>query len=397
MQHTITIRPAVDERPGWTEVNLAMDGNDAASRCGILALQMRIGVAVVRMDGIGGVGTEEAFRNRGLARHVLDAAVAHMTAGDGAVAMLYGIPDFYHKFGYTTAGPDYGVELPLPKERPTIHAGWSVRAFASDDFAAVRKLYDEGIAAGCGAAVRDPDAYPWTRLRALPAAERIDECRVVVDPDGTIRGYVWQASGCGFMPYYAKPSPEKFLLAEAFATDPVAADVLLNACIDWGFDEAARRGTPVEQIVLYVPPSSVISNAAMLHNATIRQSYSATGGAMVRVLDVERLLRSLLPELRVRLAAARSDWTGTLHISTDIGSASLAIVGEAIDLVGAYDIPADAFVLRLPQTALGRLALGTLPPRDVLTRLQIPVDANWSLIETLFPQLDPHLYLADRY
>jgi predicted acetyltransferase len=120
MTHTITIRPATDERPGWTEVNLAVDGQAQVSNCGILALEMRIGAAVVRMDGIGGVSTLEPYRNQGHARHVLNAAIAHMSAGDAALTMLYGITDFYPKFGYATAGPDYLLELPLPQETVTV-------------------------------------------------------------------------------------------------------------------------------------------------------------------------------------------------------------------------------------------------------------------------------------
>ena len=54
------------------------------SRVVIVPMPMRIGSAVVRMDGIGGVSTEEEFRNRG-SRRVMETAVQQMRQDDGAL------------------------------------------------------------------------------------------------------------------------------------------------------------------------------------------------------------------------------------------------------------------------------------------------------------------------
>ena len=91
---------------------LQLDGQQV-SRVVIVPMLMRIGAAVVRMDGIGGVGTEEEFRNRGYSRRVMETAVEQMRRGDAALSTLFGIEDFYQKFGYETTGPEYTVVLPL--------------------------------------------------------------------------------------------------------------------------------------------------------------------------------------------------------------------------------------------------------------------------------------------
>src|SRR5260370_31083701 len=103
-----------ERRPGGdTCVELVVDGR-SASRLFVVPFTLRIGAATVRMDGIGGVETEKDCRHRGYARRVLEATVEHMRQGDAALSMLYGIPDFYPKFGYATAGPEHAIELPVP-------------------------------------------------------------------------------------------------------------------------------------------------------------------------------------------------------------------------------------------------------------------------------------------
>jgi len=87
-------------RPGEVGVDLLLEGRPI-STCAIIPLTLRIGAATVRMDGIGMVGTLPQYRGRGYARRLLSAALAHMAAGDAALTMLYGIPNFYLQFGYT--------------------------------------------------------------------------------------------------------------------------------------------------------------------------------------------------------------------------------------------------------------------------------------------------------
>src|SRR5215212_7644751 len=97
---------------GTSDVLLLLHGQQV-SRVVIVPMLMRIGAAVVRMDGIGGVSTEEGFRHRGYSRRVMETAVAQIRQGDAALSTLFGIEDFYQKFGYETTGPEYTVIMPL--------------------------------------------------------------------------------------------------------------------------------------------------------------------------------------------------------------------------------------------------------------------------------------------
>src|SRR5437868_6051335 len=105
---------AFEEQPsGDTRAELRVDGR-SVSRIFIVPFTLRVGAATLQMDGIGGVETEKEHRRRGYSRRVLEATVEWMRQRDAALSMLYGIPDFYPKFGYATAGPDHSIELPGP-------------------------------------------------------------------------------------------------------------------------------------------------------------------------------------------------------------------------------------------------------------------------------------------
>src|SRR4051794_20283059 len=96
---------------GITQIDLVREAT-AVSRLFITPLTLTLGVARVRVDGIGGVWTEESQRMQGYARQLMEVSVAHMldAAARGAsqagqpepahLSILWGIPNFYEKFGY---------------------------------------------------------------------------------------------------------------------------------------------------------------------------------------------------------------------------------------------------------------------------------------------------------
>src|SRR5215207_8748417 len=146
----------VNHPSGTSDVLLQLHGRQV-SRVVIVPMLMRIGAAVVRMDGIGGVSTEEGFRNRGYSRRVMQTAVQQMRRGDAALSTLFGIDDFYQKFGYETTGPEYTVVLPLEDAAaPTwsLPYEWRFRPLITDDMPAVMWLYHANTRRATGALVR---------------------------------------------------------------------------------------------------------------------------------------------------------------------------------------------------------------------------------------------------
>lgn len=384
----------VEQPDGFTRVELALDGHPV-SWLFIAHFILMIGEARVRMDGIAGVGTEEAHRKRGFSRRVLEATLDRMRRGDAALSMLYGIPNFYPKFGYATAGPDHFISLTVAGQPVALPEGWRARAFERGDLPAVMELYDRGTAGAVGAAVRPETA--WGRLLDLPGTSQ-DACRVLEGPDGRLRAYLWRARGCWYVGNCERAQPSALVLGEVMADGPAAAEAALDACQAWAAEPPAEGAVAPEQVLLAWPPEGSIADAARRRAAQFQARYSACGGSMARVMDVDRLLVALAPELTHRLRASRDGFRGRLRIDTDLGAGDLVITGEEVRFAPAGEGAAPDRVASLPQHTLAQLALGAFPPVDVLGRLDGPLSAPArELLVALFPMRHPHMHLPDRF
>lgn len=379
------------EQNGAKRVILQADG-EAASWCWIVPFTIRIGAATVRMDGIGGVETKPEHRLKGYASRVLRRAVEEMTAGDAGITMLYGIRDFYHRFGYVTAGPEYAIFLPSLSDEASLPAGWRVREFTSQDLPAVQAVYERATALATGVAVRAKDGGIWKRMLAAPGSYPQDELWLAVSPGGEIQGYAWRARRCWSIRYILEPEfPNALAWGEVIALTPRAADALLTFCRRRAKEEGK------EEALLPVPPDSVLAHAARYTDCRAVQMYSANGGSMVRLLDTWRLLKSLEPELLRQVRTAGSSVPARqLTIRTECGQASLRVSSSGVEVLPKGAAPHE--VVDIPQGTLARLALGFAPAGDLCARLpEPPTDEVIALLEALCPLRYQHMYLPDRY
>lgn len=400
MSETTAAAPRLNFRAvaeGRTAVEL-VDGERWLSRCEIVPLVKRIGAATVRVDGIGDVRTRDDCRNRGYSRRVLEAAVARMRGGEAALAMLYGISNFYPKYGFATVGADFAVRMTqLARTRP-LPEGWSVRPFAPGDLPRVRELYDRQTARAVGALVRPKDASAWAKVLATAEPGSADECRVVEDPHGRMMAYAWQGRGNWAVDHGTRYWPDWFFIGEVFADGPVAADAILDVCRAWAADESARRERPMTCVSLGVPPEGPVAAAARHQYAETVTFSWACGGPMARVLDTGRLLRALAPELAERWRAAGLPFAGSLRLRTDTGEATLRLSPDGIVVEDEAATDGERLNVAMSQTALARLALGGFPTGDLLDRLPGPPEGQArEALEALFPQRLPFTYLVDRY
>lgn len=94
------------------KVEIVTDERSIASLW-IVDRQMRIEPCPVFTGGIAGVGTGGEYRNQGLSPQVRDAAFELGRREGCDAAMLFGIKDFYHKFGFFTFFPERLLDLEL--------------------------------------------------------------------------------------------------------------------------------------------------------------------------------------------------------------------------------------------------------------------------------------------
>jgi GNAT superfamily N-acetyltransferase len=390
--------------PTGGKLELRFEGA-AVARVFIHRFQMRVGAAVIRAAAIGDVSTDEPYRRRGFMRLLMEEAVRRMRASDASISVLFGISDFYHKFGYATAGPLQIVEVEDLPHGTSLAAGWRARPATPDDLPAICALYDRNTAGKVGPLVRDPHDPGWSgRAWALLAAalQRPDagECRMVEAPDGHPAAYCWRGSDLWPVRMIEQQMHDTMAFAEVMADSPLAAEAAIAACRAWACEEnekeEGRRDSPVTTLYFHLPHRSPIGVAAAFYDARLILRCFRSGGFMARTIHPRRLLAALLPELSARLRAGLHV-DGVVHFVTDGGTAALRL-GTAGPMLAETVEPSDGPLteITLPQTALAWLALGAYPPQDVLERLDPAPDPRAAkLIAALFPLRRCHIYLPD--
>ncbi len=377
---------------GNTEVSLELDGQ-AVSRAIIIPMTIHVGAALVRMDGIGGVETDEKHRNRGYSRRVLEAAVRHMREGDATISTLYGIPNFYPKFGYATAGPEHVLMLPFDRDALVpLPDGWSYRRFCAEDLSDLQGLYERATRNMVGPLVRgSAEQRSWSRLlKTLEGGE--DVCEVVLDRDGRIVAYAWLVQRHWWMERMSESSPKALSIGEVVAEGAEAAEAALSVCCRMAAEPHADR----DAVHIPLPPEGPLALAAMLRGGRFVQAYNRCGGFMVRTLSPRRLMQALGPELALRARRSGLDARTVLRIRTGEGDVSLALSPQGVTVLDR-DVAPDLDV-EIPQAELARLSLGGYPPRDLLARMPNPPEERAArAIEVLFPRRYPHIYPADRF
>lgn len=376
------------EDNGWTKVALMLGERDV-SRTMIIPLTLRMGEACLRMDGIGGVGTDEEHRNKGYSRRVLDAAVAHIKTGGAPLSTLYGIQNFYPKFGYSTVGAEPILRLLRLDHERELGPGWGSRPGRPADQSRIRTVYGDGTRDAVGAVVRDGSGLAWTQLAASLTDGR-DEVLVVTDEADEVIAYAWRAPECWWMQGWERRDPAPLKIAEAFALTPRAADSLLAACRSW----ADRRGESAVEFAM--PATGHIGMAAKLQDTMTSYLHARDAEFMGRSTGVADLMRSLAPELSRRWRAMRTTWRGTLEIRTEDDAVALAISDDDVAIAAAASNGPEPLVIETSCGTVARLVLGAFDPEPLLARAGTSPDVA-EVLAVLFPRRDGYIYPADRF
>jgi GNAT superfamily N-acetyltransferase len=378
------------EANGWTKVAL-MIGDQDVSRTFIVPMTLRIGEAAVRMDGIGGVGTEEEHRNRGYSRRVLEAAVEHMKRGEAPLSTLYGIQNFYPRFSYSTVGSEPTLRLLHVDRERDLAPGTGSRPGRAVDLPRIRTLYDDGTRDAVGAVIREDSGVAWRQMMTSLSEDR-DDVLVVTDEADEVVAYAWRAPECWWMQSWERRDPAPLKIAEAFAVSPRAADSLLAASRAW----AASRGQSTVEFAM--PATGHLGMAAMLQDTVTSQLHHRDAEFMGRSTGVHDLMTALAPELSRRWRAMRTAWRGMLQIRTEDDGVDLAIDDEDVTVLDAASDAdaAETLVIEMSCGTIARLALGAFEPEPLLARAGTSPDVS-EVLAVLFPRRDGYIFPADRF
>jgi predicted acetyltransferase len=335
------------------------------------------------MSGIGGVYTEGEHRMKGYMRYLFEDTVRYMTEQGYDVSLLFGIPDFYNKFGYATSLAKHQVKVATrdaedAESAASRFADYKQRQIEPADMPEVLALYNAENAIRTGTISRDPEEF--TEFRKGSSWRSGTESCLWEDASGALAGYaVWDKDR------------RAVKIVEVGADDDALFPVMLAAFARQAVEKRC------EAVELYLPPDHAFAEYVQRWGAVWEIEHPRYSDGMMRILNLPELFEKLVPELSRRLVMARSmSDTASVSLKTDLGAVTLfANEGEVRVDRGT----SSAATLALPQHALMQLIVGYRSLRDVLNMPGVTLTEGDAVpfLNALFPKGVPYVWLPDYF
>ncbi|HEX29782.1 TPA: GNAT family N-acetyltransferase [Candidatus Poribacteria bacterium] len=331
----------------------------------------------LRMGGIGGVGTKEEYRMRGFARRVMEYSNRYMLEAGFDIAALFGIRNFYERWGYAPALPEHRLYLNV-ENLSSARLNHSIFPFSDEHREDVIRIYELNNEERCCSVVRKPDSWMWF-TKGTRFGVKADPM-VLLDGSGRL---------CGYISF--DDTEDYTAVAEVGYSDPSVFESIAAAIRD----RARERGH--EEAWLAIPPDHPFSIFLRRFGCRITSSFNRSGGGMMRIINLETTFRKLAPELERRIKrSGMRGWEEDFLLRTDIGSLRFRISKEAVHLEPREKVK-DKLV-EIPQSKLIQLLVGYRTIDDLT--LEKGVHVTPSLIpglRLLFPLMNPYIWWSDRF
>ena len=345
-----------------------VDGK-AASVVQIFDRPMRIGNCVVRMGGVGSVGTDPPHLRAGYSSGVLRDSVRYMqTAGYDLSILGTGIQSHYARAGWVMY-PTYSMDLALPPTLEKVSTDVMIEACEPDrDLPALRAIYNQFNANRTGTFVKD--AEYWANR---PKWRTYDPSLYwIAKQSGTTVAYLlaeqWEIGEFGYLP---------------------DAEEAMIALFSHFFRCAKTEG--VQEIGAPAPSQSRRIFEAMGCSVRRREN----NNAMFLITNLESLLTKIKPLLEARLRDSDfSAWSGAIRIRYEADERTLTIRDGEISV--APNSASPEIDLRISQIQLLKLLFGNMSPEQIAFSNDLQI-CEIGLLDALFPAGELFMWRTDRF
>lgn len=350
----------------WDASRIGLTDGLIVTHWGVWDYPMRIGRSRVRTGGIGAVATHGDYRKHGLMDRTARESIEAMRRAGYDMTILFGIRNFYHRFGYVRAWSEtsYIVALAdLPAERPPAR----IRSFSPPGGPEFLSLYNRQNAQATGTAVR-----PTYLKNRYP---------------GRWKGYCWRDDRGKLAGYViTAPLEGNFECVEACGDAETVLGVLARL---------GRRGRCREIRFNGLPHDGELARRLRQGNCRCEVQHHKNGGAMIHLINLPGSLQKLSGELSARLRQSHlAGWRGKLLIARERDAALLDINRTAVRVS-----PRGATRHSIGGgQQIAQLLIGTDEPEEIIEagKMRLSGDAR-ELVKVLFPSLHPMLSTWDRY
>lgn len=339
------------------------DGSVVAS-LDMVPKEVYVGRALLTVGGIAGVCTDPAKRMKGYGRILMEHAVEWVREKKYDLCLLYGIPNYYHKFGFEVVMARHFVTI---SQTDIPSTDWNVRVkqIRKRDMTAVREFYNRHT--------KHRDGNCRRRAMRLPR-----EGFKVVDSRGRLESYASWSRADGTM-----------LVREAIARDAQAAVDLVQAL------RTISRREGLGQINIQMPFGYPATNAIAGFNSTYHRVNSFRAGCMGQVSDFAQVARKMAAEWTARLKASEFA-VRSARLVLRVGADRLALAWSGRRLsatTGRGAAVSSVTPQRFAQMIFGyRSVAGLSGEGDVKFAAQ-----DLRLLEVLFPERTSFLMIPDNF
>ena len=371
-------RPAISSMTIW----LSTEDEEWLSWLGLREYQMRFGSAQLKMGGLAGVGTKEEHRNKGYSRHVMEHTVAFMNKNGFDVSMLFGVPNFYHKFGYATAIPETYVEFDTKDVQAAVST-YQVRKFQTEDAPEILDLYAANNAERTGTPLRDE--MGWEKFTERGGI--VPDPYVVLNEAGQVIGYFV----CDGENVKKDMIERNCTLFDIGFQDRTIFETIVHFLVD------SVNYTSAARIRCAIPADHPFAIFCRRYGCRTNTYTPKNHLGMMRIINQSSTLKKIVGELEKRLqrSADLGQWRGKILISTDIGQDCLEIDRDNITYTTNQ---VNACHFETPQDKLIQLMMGRRSIEDLAIESDVSVSEEIiPMLDTLFPLDHPHVWWSDRF
>jgi len=365
-------------RPEYTRI--VRVGEEVAAALRVTSDTIRIGEARLHMGGFGWIATAAHYRNKGLASALIGDTLRFMREGSFHVSMLFGIPNFYHRFGFHTTLAEYTTRVDVRDLPPYTGPEFRLRAAKPGDVRLMQRMHEQFDTSTscsivrCGAHFN----YHW---------QRWESARVVMKSDGKVLGYLLPYSPKG--PVRPGSGHTRIELNEVGVLSRVECATVLEA--------AARlaREQLLHEVHFHGPPNHPL--VEHLHQFRSHHTMELTRGegGMMAVVNPAETMESMLPEWESQLQGmGERELSAELTLYIDRVPFLLRCHHGAISVLrqpgpNKLSLSGEEFVHLL--TGYRHLA-------EVLSaRRRILLPGALVLAQAIFPKRNPYVWRADRF
>jgi len=294
------------------------------------------------------------------------------------MSILFGIADFYHRYGYSPAFSEQSVTCEAAQLR-RLSSAYVTRKMKVSDLKAIRRLYGKHNAERCGMDARLKGWVPAWRMPRIGegTTRRPGQVLVVCDGGDRVKGFVVFDAQAG-----------RLVVSEVCGTDRLALVAIGSA-----IGSRARRAS-AEHVRFCLPSDDPLLDILVPLGYTASVRYPFKGGSMGRIISLQPLFQKMTGVFSGRLMTSRLDWAGELVLKTDIGTVGLHIGKKDVSVNDRHGRPQ----ILIPQMALSQLIMGYRTVDEVAHDSGVTIPKRLlAVLRVLFPKGNPYMWWSDRF